>query len=65
MKTTSLGYHESKASCGGCGTTAAERRKQFPKEPHGLSVCPRCGERSAAPATWAMTWSVGHAPYDT
>ncbi len=44
MKTTSLGYHESKASCGGCGTTAAERRKQFPKEPHGLSVCPRCGE---------------------
>lgn len=48
MKTTNHGYRETTKTCGGCGTTAMERLKQFPEEAQGLGACPHCGTDKCA-----------------
>ncbi len=36
-------YRETDDECPGCGATAAERQRNKPGAPQGLSECPHCG----------------------
>lgn len=38
-----LNYRETDDTCGGCGATFIDRRRNQPEEPQGLSECPHCG----------------------